>query len=99
MFRIRANSNRDKALLAVQSTVESVEPTVMATLDLTSLEDGPVGLQRVFLRGIGAFAATLTLLSLTLAGIGIYGVMAFLVSQRDQGDRNPDGAGRDVPRE
>ncbi len=81
LFRI--HGNRDKALLAVQSAVESVvDPTVLPTVDLVSLEDGPVAVQRGFLRVIGAFAGTLTLLSLTLAGVGIYGVMAFLVSQR-----------------
>jgi ABC-type antimicrobial peptide transport system permease subunit len=81
LFRVRGN--RDKALRAVQSAVESVvDPTALATLDLVSLEDGPVAVQRAFLRVLGAFAGTLTLLSLTLAGVGIYGVMAFLVSQR-----------------
>jgi len=81
LFRI--HGNRDKALLAVQSAVESVvDPTALPTVDLVSLEDGPVAIQRGFLRVLGAFAGTLTLLSLTLAGVGIYGVMAFLVSQR-----------------
>lgn len=75
--------SRDKALAAVESAAESVvDPAALATLDLTSLEDGPVAVQRGFLRVLGAFAGTLTLLSLTLAGVGIYGVMAFLVSQR-----------------
>jgi ABC-type antimicrobial peptide transport system permease subunit len=81
LFRIR--SNRDKALVAVESAAESVvDPAALATLELVSLEDGPVAIQRGFLRVLGAFAGTLTLLSLTLAGVGIYGVMAFLVSQR-----------------
>jgi len=81
LFRIRGN--RDKALVAVESAAESVVDTAAwATVDLVSLEDGPVAIQRGFLRVLGAFAGTLTLLSLTLAGIGIYGVMAFLVSQR-----------------
>jgi predicted permease len=81
LFRI--HGNRDRALLAVQSAVESVvDPTALPTVDLVSLEDGPVAIQRGFLRVLGAFAGTLTLLSLTLAGVGIYGVMAFLVSQR-----------------
>jgi predicted permease len=80
-FRIRGN--RDKALVAVQSAAESaVDTAALATVDLVSLEEGPVAIQRGFLRVLGAFAGTLTLLSLTLAGVGIYGVMAFLVSQR-----------------
>jgi ABC-type antimicrobial peptide transport system permease subunit len=81
IFHIRGS--RDKALVAVQSATESVvDPAALATLDLVSLEDGPVAVQRGFLRVLGAFAGTLTLLSLSLAGVGIYGVMAFLVSQR-----------------
>jgi len=80
LFRIRGN--RDKALVAVQSAVESVDPALLPTLDLASLEDGPVAIQRAAFRVLGAFAGTLTLLSLTLAAVGIYGVMAFLVNQR-----------------
>jgi hypothetical protein len=80
LFRI--HGNRDKALVAAQAAVDSVDPTALATLNMVSLEDGPVAVQRGLLRVLGAFAGTLTLLSLTLAGVGIYGVMAFLVSQR-----------------
>ena len=80
LFRIRGN--RDKALVAVQSAVASVDPSLLPRLDLVSLEEGPVALQRGFFRVLAGFAGILTLLSLTLAGVGIYGVMAFLVSQR-----------------
>jgi predicted permease len=80
LFRIRGN--RDKALAAVQSAVASVDPGLLPQLDLVSLEEGPVALQRGFFRVLASFAGTLAVLSLTLAGVGIYGVMAFLVSQR-----------------
>jgi predicted permease len=80
LFRI--HGNRDKTLAAVQSAVELVDPSLPPRLELTSLEDGPVAVQRGLLRLIAVFPAVLTLLSLTLAGVGIYGVMAFLVSQR-----------------
>jgi len=80
LFRIRGN--RDKALAAVQSAVASVDPGLLPRLDLVSLEEGPVALQHGFFRVLASFAGTLAVLSLTLAGVGIYGVMAFLVSQR-----------------
>jgi len=80
VFRIRAR--REKALAAVTSAVESVDPALLPSLDLVSLEEGPVAVRRSFYRVLGGFAGVLTLLSLTLAAIGVYGVMAFLVSQR-----------------
>jgi macrolide transport system ATP-binding/permease protein len=80
LFSIRGD--RDKVLEKVQSAAASVDPNLLPSLDLVSLEEGPVALQRGFFRVLAAFAGILTLLSLTLAGVGIYGVMAFLVSQR-----------------
>jgi predicted permease len=80
VFRI--HGNRDKALAAAQSAVESVDPILLPRLSLASLEEGPITIQRVFFRLVALFPSVLTLLSLTLAGVGIYGVMAFLVSQR-----------------
>jgi predicted permease len=80
VFRI--HGNRDRALAAVQNAVESVDPSLLRSLDMVSLEDGPVAVQRGIYRVLGAFAGVLTLMSLAMAGVGIYGVMAFLVSQR-----------------
>jgi ABC-type antimicrobial peptide transport system permease subunit len=79
---VSMHGNRDKAVAAIESAVEAEDPSLLPSLDVVSLEDGTVALQRGFYRVLGAFAASLTLLSLSLASIGIYGVMAFLVSQR-----------------
>jgi ABC-type antimicrobial peptide transport system permease subunit len=79
---LRIRGDRDKALMAVESAVASVDPSLLPSLVLFSLESGPVAVQRGLFRVLAAFAGVLTLLSLTLASVGIYGVMAFLVSQR-----------------
>jgi predicted permease len=79
-FRIRGD--RDKALSAVQSAVEAVNRSLLQSVDLVSLEDGPVAMQRGATRVMSTLAGTVTLLSLVLAAVGVYGVMTFLVALR-----------------
>jgi putative ABC transport system permease protein len=80
VFRIRGD--RGSALGAVRSAVEAVDPGLTQSLEMVSLESGFVGLERQFYRVAASLAGILTLVSLTLAGIGIYGVEGFLVSQQ-----------------
>ncbi|HEY1758590.1 MAG TPA: ABC transporter permease [Bryobacteraceae bacterium] len=80
VFRIPGN--REKAIGAVQSAVGSVDASLLPGMAIFNVEDGPLATQRNLIRVTETFAGVLTLLSLTLAGVGIYGVMSFLVSHR-----------------
>jgi len=80
LFRIQGD--RRKALAAVTSAVEAVDRTLMPSLNLVRLEDGPVATQRAPMRTFPIVAGLLILISVALAGVGIYGVMALLVNQR-----------------
>jgi putative ABC transport system permease protein len=80
LFRIRGD--RQRALEAVRAEISNIDPQLLPALILVSLEDGPFRIFRSYLRVFAVFTGTLTALSLTLAVIGIYGVMSFLVGQR-----------------
>ena len=80
MFHIRGN--RARALAAVQSAIESMDHTLLPGLKFYSLEDGNIAALRGMYRVMALVAGILALLAITLAVVGIHGVMAFLVSQR-----------------
>jgi ABC-type lipoprotein release transport system permease subunit len=79
---LRIRGNRGRALAAVQAAVESIDPKLLPGLALQSIEDGNIAALRAFYRVMAGVAGVLTLLGITLAVVGIYGVTAFLVSQR-----------------
>src|SRR5205814_2036868 len=51
-------------------------------LSLITLEDGPLRIRRSLAQMLASVGAFLAFLAITLTAAGIYGVMAFLVSQR-----------------
>lgn len=78
-FRVRGDANA--ALAAVRTTVGSMDSSLLPSLDLEGL-DSFVSAERSLNSVVLWVAGVLAVLALILAGVGVYGVMAFLVSQQ-----------------
>lgn len=82
LFNVGAN--QQAALAAVWKTVSRLDANLLPDLALWNTETMLVHPQRTLASVMAMFAAALALLSVSLAGVGIYGVMACVVSQRTQ---------------
>jgi putative ABC transport system permease protein len=67
---------------AVRRAVATLDPRLLRTLAVVSIEDGFVRPQRVLPAAIGTFAMALAILSLALAAAGTFGIVSFVSSQR-----------------
>jgi putative ABC transport system permease protein len=81
---LHVGGNQQAAVEAVWNTVSRLDADLLPNLSLWNTESMLVQPQRTLARLMAMFAACLALLAVSLAGVGIYGVMAFVVSQRTQ---------------
>ena len=81
---LNVGTNQQVALGAVWKTVSRLDGNLLPDMSLWNTETMLVHPQRTLARVMAMFAAGLALLAVSLAGVGIYGVMAYVVSQRTQ---------------
>lgn len=81
---LNVGANQQAALPAVWKAVSGLDANLLPELSLWNVETMLIRPQRTLARVMAIFAAGLALLAVLMAGVGIYGVMAYVVSQRTQ---------------
>jgi predicted permease len=82
LLLLRTRGAPERAFLPLSAALSSVNADLAGRSFMFSLQQGPVRLQELMAEAPAVTAAVLGILALTLACLGIYGVVSHLVSQR-----------------
>ena len=79
---VRVQGETQAAASAARTALAGLDKSLLPSLSIISLEEGPLRVHKALAQTLAIFGMILASLAVTLAAVGIYGVMAFLVSQR-----------------
>lgn len=79
---VRSQGDPQDAMASVRSAVQGLDKSLLPNLWARTIENGPLHLQKSLARTYAIYAAMLAFVALMLAGVGIYGVMAYMINLR-----------------